>query len=93
MGWSLSLPFLPYGNRFRRQRRVMQRYFDAQAVDVFKPTQVERVQAFLGDLLQSPDDFREAIHRWLHGGSTARTSARLSTFITSLAFSISYFML
>lgn len=41
----------------------MQRYFDAQAVDVFKPTQVERVQAFLGDLLQSPDDFREAIHR------------------------------
>lgn len=63
MGWSLSLPFLPYGNRFRRQRRVMQRYFDAQAVDVFKPTQAERVQAFLGDLLQRPDDFREAIHR------------------------------
>lgn len=41
----------------------MQRYFDAQAVNMFKTTQTERVQVFLSELLQRPEEFREVIHR------------------------------
>lgn len=64
MGWATSLPFLRYGKRFRRQRRMTQRYFDSQAVDMFRLAQVQGVELFLNDLLKNPEDFRKAIQRY-----------------------------
>lgn len=64
MGWSHGLLFLPYGDRFRRQRRLMQRYFNTQEVSMFRPTQESRVLGFLGELLDKPQDFREAVQRF-----------------------------
>lgn len=63
MGWSASLSFLPYGDRWRRQRRLMQRYFGAQAVQMFRPVQQARVRAFLRELLGDPDNFANSINR------------------------------
>lgn len=64
MGWATSLPFLRYGKGFRRQRRMTQRYFDSQAVDMFRLAQVQGVELFLNDLLKNPEDFRKAIQRY-----------------------------
>lgn len=64
MGWATSLPFLQYGERFRRQRRMAQRYFDAQAVDMFRLAQVQGVELFLNDLHKNPEDFRKTIQRY-----------------------------
>ena len=64
MGWSLSLPFLTYGDRFRRQRRLIQRYFDAQAAMMFRPVQTERVHLFINELLHQLDRFRDATQRY-----------------------------
>ena len=63
MGWSHGLLFLPYGDRFRRQRRLMQRYFNAQEVAMFRPTQEKQVLGFLSELTSAPAKFREAVQR------------------------------
>ena len=58
-----GLPFLPYGERWRKQRRLMQRYFDPQGVRIFRPIQEEQVKIFLGELMANPEDFAHTIER------------------------------
>lgn len=42
----------------------MQRYFNTQEVSMFRPTQESQVLGFLGELLDNPQDFREAVQRF-----------------------------
>lgn len=51
------MPFLRYGNRFRAQRRLMQQHFNSQAVSSFLPLQYAQINAFLKNILVSPEDY------------------------------------
>ncbi|KAI5115931.1 hypothetical protein M0805_002081 [Coniferiporia weirii] len=63
LGWGKMLTFLPYGNRFRTQRRLMQQYFNSQAVVAFRPYQIEEIKTLLKNLLGSPENFVHHINR------------------------------
>ena len=64
MGWSNSLPFLDYGDKFRRQRRLMTQYFNPRNVGMFNEAQEQGVYIFLNDLLNDPYDFRDITQRY-----------------------------
>ena len=55
---------MPYGDRWRQQRRLFQRYLDPQAIQAFRPIKQLQVQALLQDLLSSPDDFINGVKRY-----------------------------
>ncbi|KAH8114914.1 cytochrome P450 [Phellopilus nigrolimitatus] len=63
VGWSLSLPILRYGSRFRKHRRMMQQHFGAQAISSFRLTQEIEVRKFLLQLLERPEGFLGHIKR------------------------------
>ncbi|KAI5122656.1 hypothetical protein M0805_007918 [Coniferiporia weirii] len=67
MGWGRSLQSLPYGDLFRKHRRMMQKYFGQQAVTSFRSTQEIEVRRLLQNLLAKPDDFIGHIHRFITG--------------------------
>lgn len=62
MGWDASLPQLPYGPRFRKQRRLIQDHF-IKGVHSFRPTQLTEARILLRGLLETPDAFRQHIRR------------------------------
>ncbi len=62
MGWDASLPQLPYGPRFRKQRRLIQDHFN-KSVHAFRPIQRAEVYTLLYGLLESPDAFLQHIRR------------------------------
>ncbi|KAL5498334.1 hypothetical protein ACEPAH_2476 [Sanghuangporus vaninii] len=62
MGWSNTLPFLKYGERFRKHRRMMQQHFNAKAVAAFRPIQQGQVNRFLHGLLTNPDNIQKQVH-------------------------------
>ncbi|KAF9450386.1 cytochrome P450 [Macrolepiota fuliginosa MF-IS2] len=57
MGWEYLLSFLPYGDWWRRQRRVFHEYFHPNIVHKYQNIQLNTARAFLRRLLKSPDDF------------------------------------
>ncbi|KAH8114929.1 cytochrome P450 [Phellopilus nigrolimitatus] len=63
MGWSNTLPFLQYGERFRKHRRMMQQHFNSHAVAAFRPIQSGQVNDFLRRVLAKPENFRKDVHR------------------------------
>ena len=65
MGWDASLPQLPYGPRFHKQRRLILDHF-ARGVNSFRPTQRNEAYVLLRDFLETPDAFRRHIRRWSH---------------------------
>ena len=54
---------LPYGERFKWQRRLYQQYFSQQASTVYIPTQEQEVRVLLKSLSSSPDSFVESTKR------------------------------
>ncbi|TDL28096.1 cytochrome P450 [Rickenella mellea] len=62
MSWDSFLTFLPYGDRFRKYRRLMQQHFNSTAVNKFKPLQIEETHRFLKNMLDSPEQFERHIH-------------------------------
>lgn len=63
MGWGVTLPLFPYGDRFRKQRRLMWQHFNPQAVVSFRPKQEEKSRYYLNSLLDSPEDFLKHVNR------------------------------
>ncbi len=63
MGWDSSLPQLPYGPRFRKQRRLIQDHF-AKDIYSFHTTQRGEAYVLLHGLLETPDAFLRHIRRW-----------------------------
>ncbi|KAH9039121.1 cytochrome P450 [Lactarius pseudohatsudake] len=83
MGWDASLPQLPYGPRFRRQRRLIQDHF-TKGVHSFRPTQRTETRILLRGLLETPDAFLQHIRRFAAGtimkityGHTVRSTDEL----------------
>lgn len=62
-GLGLAVGFLPYGERWRRQRRIVQRYFDPQTVQMFRPAQEMRVHDLLAELMTTPNNFVRVVQR------------------------------
>jgi len=83
MGWDSSLPQLPYGPRFRKQRRLIQDHF-AKDVYSFHTTQRSEAYVLLHGLLETPDAFLRHIRRFSAGtimkityGHTVRSTDEL----------------
>ena len=62
MGWDASLPQLPYGPRFHKQRRLILDHF---AKDIYSFRDIQRGEAYvlLCGLLETPDAFLQHIRR------------------------------
>lgn len=52
-----------YGDAWRRQRRLMQQFFNSQSVKVFEACQVEQAYRLLGDLYERPKAFAKCLDR------------------------------
>ncbi|KAI0298977.1 cytochrome P450 monooxygenase [Multifurca ochricompacta] len=66
MGWDASLPQLPYGPRFRKQRRLILEHF-TKGVSSFRPTQRRETYILLRGLLESPGAFLQHVRRFAAG--------------------------
>ena len=63
MNWSMSMANMPYGQWWRRHRRLLHEYFYPNAVTKYQPTQRQEVRVFLHRLLVTPDDFLHHIRQ------------------------------
>ena len=63
MNWRLALGLMPYGQMWRRHRRLFHEYFHRNAVTKYQPIQRQEVQTFLCRLLVTPDDFLHHIRQ------------------------------
>ncbi|KAG1800179.1 cytochrome P450 [Suillus subaureus] len=62
VGWKDSLPFLPYGNRFRQQRKNFHRIIGSRAaVDVYNVVEEVETRRFLKRVLAKPDQLQEHV--------------------------------
>ncbi|KAH8113801.1 cytochrome P450 [Phellopilus nigrolimitatus] len=63
-----QMSFLPYGDRFRTQRRFMQQYLNSHAVVSLRPLQAEQINILLKNLLNCPEEFRNHINQMSAAG-------------------------
>jgi cytochrome P450 len=62
VGWKDSLPFLPYGDRFRRQRKNFHRVIGSRtAVNVYNEIEEVETHRFLKRVLAKPDQLQEHV--------------------------------
>ncbi|KAF8964376.1 cytochrome P450 [Flammula alnicola] len=59
MGWDFNTGLIPYGDLWRKHRRVYQQTFRPVAALSYRPIQTRKVHDMLYGLLTSPDNFRE----------------------------------
>lgn len=78
MGMGSGLPFLPHGDRWRKQRRLVQRYFDPQGVKKFRLAQEQEISLFLEELISAPQDFAHSIDRCMNSLIAGRYSTYAS---------------
>ncbi|KIJ57163.1 hypothetical protein M422DRAFT_238752 [Sphaerobolus stellatus SS14] len=57
MDWSWGLPFQPYGEIWRRHRRVLHEKVHAGVTETFRPVQLKYTRTLLKRLLTSPSDY------------------------------------
>ncbi|KAF5315497.1 hypothetical protein D9619_007172 [Psilocybe cf. subviscida] len=61
MGWDFNAAIMPYGRRWRRQRRLFQQMFRKAASLTYRPEQTRKVNDMLDGLLTTPEDFRDHV--------------------------------
>ncbi|KAG2064898.1 cytochrome P450 [Suillus decipiens] len=62
VGWKDSLPFLPYGDRFRQQRRNFYKVIGSRAaVNVYNEIEEVETRRFLKRVLAKPDQLQEHV--------------------------------
>lgn len=64
VGLGSTMPFLPYGDRWRQQRRLLQRHFDPQYMQRVRSIQQHQVELLLQSLLQSPESFMSLVKEY-----------------------------
>lgn len=57
------LAFLPYGERFTRQRKYFQRALSRQGAATFRPSQLRQAHILLENILNNPDAYLSHIRR------------------------------
>jgi hypothetical protein len=66
VGWKDSLPFLPYGDRFRQYRRNFHRVIGSRAaVDVYNEIGEAENHRFLKRVLAKPDQLQEHVRQYV----------------------------
>ncbi|KAF5315445.1 hypothetical protein D9619_007174 [Psilocybe cf. subviscida] len=62
MGWDFNTGVLPYGPRWRRQRRLFDQMFSRKMASLsYRPEQSRKINDMLYGLLTSPGDFRDHV--------------------------------
>jgi len=56
MGWEFNVAFMPYGERWRKNRRLMHHAFQLSAVQQFRPHSLKAARNLLRRFLEKPDD-------------------------------------
>lgn len=57
---------MPYGEKWRRHRRVFHQSFTERESLTYRPTQTQKVQDMLHGLLSTPENFMEHIKTQVH---------------------------
>ena len=64
VGWKNTMVLLPYGDRFRRYRRLFHNLIgNRTAVKRFRPSQHIETRRFLRQILLSPNEFSDHVRR------------------------------
>ncbi|KAJ7212055.1 cytochrome P450 [Mycena pura] len=61
MGWDFNIGLIPYGDKWRRYRRMSQQHFHRDASQTHRPIQLKKIHDLLRGLLSSPENFRQHI--------------------------------
>lgn len=56
---------MPYGDRFRKHRRLISQVLNSQAVMAYHGLQMNSSKELLKNLLANPEDFEQHIERYL----------------------------
>ncbi|KAF5319657.1 hypothetical protein D9619_008644 [Psilocybe cf. subviscida] len=59
MGWDFNTALMPYGTRWRKQRRFLQQAFKRVTSLSYRPEQTRKINDMLYGLLTNPNDFRD----------------------------------
>lgn len=57
MGWSINVAVMPYGEEWRKRRKVCQKHFNAKAAQSYELLQTMKVRQLLQGLLDTPEQF------------------------------------
>ena len=71
---------MPYGDRFRKHRRLMAQVLNSQAIDVYRDFQVNNTKVLLKNLLRDPKKFDQHILRFVSALHIARNATNFSSF-------------
>jgi cytochrome P450 len=63
MGWTSVLSQLPYGDRFKKHRRLMQEYFHPRVLQDYDLMIELEVAIFTGELVKTPKNYRAHLRR------------------------------
>lgn len=56
---------MPYGDRWRKHRRIFHQYFRPTASETFRPIQAKKVQDLIFNLLDSPEQFLDHLKTYV----------------------------
>ena len=70
MGWSLTLALLPYGERWRKQRRITLKFFGNEGLRSFRAGFQDELVLFHKGIWKSPNELHEHITRSVVSGLT-----------------------
>ncbi|PPQ99411.1 hypothetical protein CVT24_005398 [Panaeolus cyanescens] len=62
MNWTFNVGLMPYGPWWRRHRKVFHDHFSPSVISKYDNVQLRNARSFLGQLLETPDDFLHHIH-------------------------------
>jgi hypothetical protein len=66
VGWKNTLVLLPYGDRFRRYRKLFHSLIGSQAtMKQYYPAEELETKRFLHRILMKPDDLQGHIRKWV----------------------------
>ena len=66
MGWDTTIAFMHYGERFKRQRRLIEQTLTPRIVTNLYPLLLSATYTLLEDLLNSPEMFNEHFKKYLY---------------------------
>ncbi|KAF8079096.1 cytochrome P450 [Lyophyllum atratum] len=57
MGWDFNIAVVPYGDKWRRHRRLFQQHFKKEVSATYQPVQTKKIHEMLHAMLLTPEDF------------------------------------
>ncbi|KAF4596650.1 hypothetical protein EYR38_008037 [Pleurotus pulmonarius] len=64
LGWGTTLTFLPYGDQFRRHRKLVHSHLMTKACEQYQPMQLENAHLLVGGLLETRGEYEHALTRF-----------------------------